>query len=60
MNNQYDFEGYDVIPPKGPVTLSIELNPAEVELAFATAGSSVRPKVLMALVIAMINDPISA
>ena len=60
MNNQYDFEGYDVIPPKGPITLSIELNPEEVELAFATEGSSIRPKVLMALVVAMINDPVSA
>ncbi len=60
MNNQYAFEGYDVIPPKGPVTLSIDLNPEEVELAFATEGSSVRSKVLMALVVAMINDPVSA
>jgi hypothetical protein len=54
-----DFEGYDVIPPKGPVTLSIELNPEEVELAFATAGTSTQTKVLKALVVAMINDPIS-
>jgi hypothetical protein len=59
MKNENDFDGFDVIPPKGPVTLSIELNPAEVELAFATEGTSIRPKLLMALVVAMINDPIA-
>jgi len=57
---KYDFEGYDVIPPKAPVTLSIELNPEELELAFASEGASTQPKVLMALVVAMINDPVSA
>jgi hypothetical protein len=57
MDNHFD--SYDVIPPKGPVTLSIELNPEEVELAFASEGASIQSKVLKALVVAMISEPIS-
>ena len=61
MNNNPDLFGdIDFIPPKEPVSLSIELSPEEVELAFASHGTSLRAKVLLALVIAMINDPIAA
>ena len=52
--------GIDVAPPpKEATVISIEFAPEEIELAFATDGESIRDKVLMALVIAMINDPIS-
>ena len=60
MTNQNDFAGFDVIPPKGPVTVSIEMDPDEIELAFASEGASIQSKILKALVIAMVNDPISA
>lgn len=46
----------DVVPPKEPISILIDLNPEEVELAFATNANSLRQKVLMALVVAMIND----
>jgi hypothetical protein len=58
MNNltSWDWDGFDVIPPKEPISITLELKPEEIELAFATEGESLRRKVLMALVISMISD----
>lgn len=46
----------DVVPPKEPISISIDISPEEVELAFATSANSLRHKILMALVVAMVND----
>jgi hypothetical protein len=56
-NNHTDWDDYDVVAPKEPVFLSVELSPVDVELAFASEGYSLREKVMMALIVAMMNDP---
>lgn len=50
----------DVVPPKEPVSVSLDISPEEVELAFATNANSLRHKILMALVVAMVNDRTAA
>jgi hypothetical protein len=49
-------DGYDVILPKGATTITLELMPEDIELAFATEGRALCLKTLKALVIAMVND----
>ncbi len=58
MSSVAFWDGFDVIPPKDPVSITLELSPEEIEFAFATEGESLRRRMLSALVIAMINDPI--
>ena len=58
---QYGFQlgGIDVVPPKDPLVLTLEIEPEELELAFATDGYSLREKLLKALILLMIDAAIS-
>ena len=40
MNSTGFWEGCDVILPKDPTLITLELSPAEIELAFATECGS--------------------
>jgi len=60
MINRYDLGGIDVVPPKDPLTVTLEITPEELELAFATDGYSLRRKLLMVLIVAMVNDTVAA
>jgi len=51
--------GIDVISPKEPVVITLEIEPEEIELAFATGCDALREKLLKALIVAMISDTIS-
>jgi hypothetical protein len=41
---------FEVVPPKATLVISIAVRPEEIELAFATNGESLCPRVLLALV----------
>ena len=49
-------DGFDVVTPQRPITVSLELSPEEIELAFATNAGSLRLTLLTRLVLAMIDD----
>ena len=49
-------DGFDVVAPMEPVTVSLEISPDEIELALATNGETLRNKLLSALIFAMIDD----
>jgi hypothetical protein len=53
-----NLESSEVLLPPQPVTIRIEVNAADVELAFATRGNSLRPRIMMALIQALIAEDI--
>lgn len=56
MSTLDELDGFDVVPPRTPITVSLELSPDEIELALATKAGSLRLKLLTELVLAMIQD----
>jgi len=46
MQSDFYLDGIDVVPPKEPVTITLEIQPDELELAFATRGDALREKLL--------------
>jgi hypothetical protein len=50
-----DLIEYDLaVPPKCPITISLDVNPSEVELALATNAASLRSATLIALLTALV------
>lgn len=43
-------ETSDVLLPTQPLTIKLKLNAADLELAFATRGNSLRVRIMMAIV----------
>jgi hypothetical protein len=52
---RYEFEA---IPPTRSVTISLDVNASEVELALATNAASLRHATLIALLAAMVVDDV--
>ena len=46
----------DVIPPLNKVTITLDVSPAELELAVATNGASLCPAMMNAIVAALVFD----
>jgi hypothetical protein len=59
MQNGFQLGGIDIVPPKDPLVVTLEIEPEELELAFATDGNSLREKLLKVLILAMIEDTVS-
>ncbi len=51
---------FDVISSRSDLTITLDVSPSELELAFATAGASLCRSVLQAIVTAMVYaDPLA-
>lgn len=50
--------GYYGFPPAHPITVCIDLDPSDVELALATNGTSLRRATLTALLAAMVMEEV--
>jgi len=46
----------DVIPPLNKVTITLDVSPAELELAVATNGASLCPAMMKAIIAALVVD----
>ena len=51
-----ELDGFDVVAPNVPITVSLELSPHEIELALATNAETLRLKLLTRIILAMISD----
>lgn len=49
----------DVVPPLDAVTITLNVSPPDLELAMATAGLSLCPAMMTAIVAAMVVDATS-
>ena len=52
----HDQGDLDVIPPLGSVRIILDVTPSELELAVATAGVSLCPAMMNAIIAAMVVD----
>jgi len=52
----HDGAELDVIPPLGSVRIVLDVTPSELELAVATAGISLCPAMMNAIIAAMVVD----
>lgn len=52
----HDRGDLDVIPPLGSVRIVLDVSPSELELAVATAGVSLCPAMMHAIIAAMVVD----
>ena len=50
--------GYHGFPPAHPITVCIDIDPSDVELALATNGTSLRRATLTALLAAMVLEDV--
>lgn len=55
-SSRYDFHG---IPPAHAITVCLDVDPSDVELALATNGTSLRRATLTALLAAMVVDDVA-
>jgi hypothetical protein len=55
-SSRYDFHG---IPPAHTITVCLDVDPSDVELALATNGASLRRATLTALLAAMVVDDVA-
>jgi hypothetical protein len=52
----HDQGEFDVIPPLSSVRIVLDVTPIELELAVATAGASLCPAMMHAIIAAMVVD----
>jgi hypothetical protein len=55
-SSRYDFHG---VPPAHAITVCLDIDPSDVELALATNGTSLRRATLTALLAAMVVDDVA-
>jgi hypothetical protein len=51
-------DGLDIVAPRQPVVISLEISPEDVELALATNADSLRQQLLMALIVELATSPL--
>lgn len=47
---------YEICPPRLPLTISLSIDPDELELAMSTNGDSLSGAVMMAIIFALVLD----
>ncbi len=51
-----NFDGIEVLPAMRPTVITLEVSDEDVEMAFDTSGASLRERLMLALITAVVTD----